>query len=136
MLNNNSTAIQPFIDYLKFEKRYSAHTIISYQTDLLAFYSYLNSSFGQQELGEITPVFIRSWLAGLKDQGLTSKSINRKISTLRSFFKYHLKRGTITTIPTLSVTAPKISKRLPSFIKESEEFGIIKCKEWIIEQIT
>jgi integrase/recombinase XerC len=120
MANNDAATIQSFIDYLRFEKRYSAHTVSSYHTDLLAFYTYLGQTFGNQELEEITPVFIRSWLADLKDRGITSKSINRKISTLRSFFKYYLKRGTITTIPTSSVTAPKISKRLPSFIKESE----------------
>ncbi len=120
MLNNNSEAIQPFIDYLKFEKRYSAHTVISYQTDLFAFYSYLKDNFGDHEPGEITAIFIRSWLADLKDKGITSKSINRKISTLRSFFKYNLKRGIITAMPTSNVIAPKINRRLPSFIKESE----------------
>lgn len=120
MLNNDSAEIHSFIDYLKFEKRYSAHTIISYHTDLFAFYTYLKETFGEQSLSAITSFFIRSWLADLKSKGLTSKSINRKISSLRSYFKYHLKRGAITTMPTLNVIAPKISKRLPAFIKETE----------------
>jgi integrase/recombinase XerC len=59
-------------------------------------------------------------LADLKEKKLSSRSINRKISTLRSFFKYHLKRGAISVIPTTNVISPKISKRLPVFIKESE----------------
>ncbi len=120
MTEYNSAEIQSFLDYLKFEKRYSAHTIISYQTDITAFFIYLNENFGKLQLSEITHSFIRSWLADLKEKKLTSKSINRKISTLRSFFKYHLKRGTITAVPTANLISPKISKRLPVFIKESE----------------
>lgn len=116
----NSVEIQPFLDYLKFEKRYSAHTIISYQTDITAFFIYLNKNFGDLRLSEISHSFIRSWLADLKENKLTSKSINRKISTLRSFFKYHLKRGNIASVPTANLVSPKISKRLPVFVKESE----------------
>ncbi|HKO82556.1 MAG TPA: tyrosine-type recombinase/integrase [Chitinophagaceae bacterium] len=120
MPDYNSPEIRSFLDYLKFEKRYSAHTIISYETDITAFFQYLSTNFGKLQLSEITHSFIRSWLADLKEKKLTSKSINRKISTLRSFFKYHLKRGAIAAVPTTNVTAPKISKRLPVFIKESE----------------
>jgi integrase/recombinase XerC len=120
MIENNSAEVQTFIDYLKFEKRYSVHTIISYQTDLSSFFEYLRKQYGDVRLTEINHSFIRSWLAGLKEQKLTSKSINRKISTLRSFFKYHLKRGAIMVMPTVNVVAPKISKRLPVFIKEAD----------------
>ena len=120
MIDNNSTEIQSFIDYLKFEKRYSVHTIISYHTDLSSFSEYLNKQYGDLRLAEITHSFIRSWLADLKEKKLTSKSINRKISTLRSFFKYHLKRGAIKVMPTVNVIAPKISKRLPVFVKEAD----------------
>src|SRR5918995_4512920 len=81
----NSVEIQSFLDYLKFEKRYSSHTIISYQTDITAFFIYLHKNFGELKLSEISHRFIRSWLADLKENRLTSKSINRKISTLRSF---------------------------------------------------
>lgn len=116
----NSVEVQSFLDYLKFEKRYSSHTIISYQTDITAFFIYLNKNFGDLRLSEISHSFIRSWLADLKENKLTSKSINRKISTLRSFFKYHLKRGNIASVPTANLVSPKISKRLPVFVKESE----------------
>ena len=120
MIEKRSIEVQSFIDYLKFEKRYSVHTIISYQTDLSSFFDYVSRQYGSLQLAEITHSFIRSWLAELKEQKLTSKSINRKISTLRSFFKYHLKRGAITVIPTVNIIAPKISKRLPVFIKEAD----------------
>lgn len=120
MVNTNPAEIQSFLDYLKFEKRYSAHTIISYQTDITAFFVYLDANFGDLTLSSVTHSFIRSWLAELKEKKLSSKSINRKISTLRSFFKYHLKRGAITTIPTAHLISQKTSRRLPVFVKESE----------------
>ena len=121
-----SPELLSFFDYLKFEKRYSVHTLISYETDLRSFFSYLATNFGDTALPEISHMYIRSWLAELKDkEKLTAKSINRKISSLRSFFKYHLKRGAITTTPMAKVIAPKISKRLPVFIKESETKELI-----------
>jgi integrase/recombinase XerC len=112
--------IQSFLDYLKFEKRYSVNTLISYETDLADFFDFLNIQFGALQLKEISHSFIRSWLADLKEKRLTSRSINRKISTLRSFFKYYLKRGTIETSPVSNAISPKSGKRLPVFVKEKE----------------
>ncbi len=120
MPDYDSDEIRTFLDYLKFEKRYSVHTIISYQTDIVAFFIYLNLYYDEIQLTGIRPAFIRSWLADLKDKKLSSRSINRKISTLRSFFKYNLKRGAITVMPTANLISPKISRRLPVFVKESE----------------
>ena len=112
--------IQSYLDYLKFEKRYSPHTIISYQTDLTNFFDFLDTRYGKQELRDINHNLIRSWLAELHEKGISSKSLNRKISSLRSFFKYQLKTGQIESSPAAKVIAPKISKRLPVFIKESD----------------
>ncbi len=126
MTESNSVEIQSFLDYLKFEKRYSPHTIISYQTDIVAFFIYLQEVYGKLLLTEIKPDFIKSWLADMKVKKLTSRSIARKISTLRSFFKYHLKRGVITVIPTTNLISPKISRRLPVFLKESETKQVLE----------
>lgn len=126
MPDQPSATIQAFLDYLKFEKRYSAHTLISYRTDILSFFDYLDTTFGSMDLADITQSFIRSWLAELKTQKLSSRSINRKISSLKSFFKYHLKRGAIKVMPTSNLIAPKLSKRLPVFIKESETKELIE----------
>ncbi len=90
-----SREIQSFIDYLRFEKRYSPHTIVSYENDLTDFFNYLDAQFGKLALKDITHNFIRSWLAHLKETDLASKSINRKISSLRSFFKFMLKTSVI-----------------------------------------
>jgi integrase/recombinase XerC len=112
--------IQSFLDYLKFEKRYSRHTVISYETDLISFFDYLALEYGETPLNQLTHIYIRSWLASLKDQGLTAKSINRKISSLRSFFKYQLKNGVIKQTPMTKVVAPKNEKRLPNFVADKD----------------
>ena len=117
--------IQSFIDYLKFEKRYSIHTIRSYQDDLIQFIDFLEIQYGQVRLKEISHNYVRSWLASLKEQKITARTINRKISTLKSFFKYHLKQGSIEQTPMSNVIAPKISKRLPVFINESDTNDLI-----------
>lgn len=116
----NHHPIQSFLDYLKFEKRYSPYTIISYQTDLHDFFNYLDTHYGGFSLQDINAGFVRSWLANLKAKGLTSKSIRRKISSLSSFFKFQLKSGVMETTPMANVIAPKINRRLPVFVKENE----------------
>lgn len=112
--------IQPFLDYLKFEKRYSQHTVVSYETDLVSFFDFLISQYGGLPVPQISHIYIRSWLASLKDAGMTAKSINRKISTLRSFFKYQLKRGVIAQTPMVKIIAPKNEKRLPQFVAHKD----------------
>lgn len=108
--------IHPFLNYLQFEKRYSQHTVISYQTDLTSFFDYVATQYGETELQQLSHIYIRSWLASLKDENLTSKSINRKISTLKSFFKYQLKIGVIKQSPMAKIISPKNEKRLPDFV--------------------
>ncbi len=112
--------IQPFLNYIQFEKRYSQHTIISYQTDLLSFLDYLQVTYGGIDLNDLSHIYIRSWLASLKDAGMSAKTINRKISTLRSFFKYAIKMGLLDKTPMIKISAPKNEKRLPHFISEND----------------
>ncbi len=112
--------IKPFLDYLRYEKRFSQHTVVSYQTDLDQFFSYLETQYQSPAVNDIATIYIRSWLASLKQNKLTAKSINRKISCLKSFFKYHLRLGNLQSTPMWAVITPKISKRLPEFVKESD----------------
>jgi integrase/recombinase XerC len=109
--------IQPFLNYLKFEKRYSRHTIISYQNDLTAFLDYLISTYGSYDVSTLTHLYVRSWLASLKDAGMTAKTINRKISTLKSFFKHAMKNGVVKQSPMAKIIAPKNEKRLPVYVE-------------------
>ena len=119
--------IQSFLDYLKFERRYSAHTIRSYQDDLRQFGEYLKKDYNELLIVKTDHVTVRSWLAQLKENDISAKSINRKISSLKSFFKYHLKAGTITQSPMGKIISPKISKRLPVFIKEEDTSKLINA---------
>ncbi|MEJ7671650.1 MAG: site-specific integrase [Chitinophagaceae bacterium] len=84
-MSANQTSIQSFLDYLKFQKRYSRHTIISYQNDLEDFFDFIVNKYGNLSLNEISATLIRTWLANLKQNKIASKSINRKISALKSF---------------------------------------------------
>lgn len=124
---------QSFLDYLKFEKRYSPNTITSYSTDISNFFGYLNTQYGQIEIKEISHNQIRSWLAFLKNEGLGAKSLNRKISSLKSFFKYQLKTEVIVVSPMNKIISPKIGKRLPVFMKESETKNLVELLNNITE---
>ncbi len=130
MLQTHFKHLQSFLEYLDFEKRYSQHTLISYKTDLQQFFGYLANAYGQTEINAITPLNIRSWLAELKDDGIAAKSINRKISALKSFFKYLLKQGYISQTPMITVVSPKVSKRLPIFVEEKNIETLFKYVEF------
>jgi len=119
-MHSNHPAIQPFLNYLKFEKRYSRHTFISYETDLVSFFDYIETQYGEMSIDQLSHTYIRSWLASLKDQGLTAKSINRKISSLKSLFKYQLKTGVIRQTPMVKIISPKNEKRLPNFVADKD----------------
>ncbi len=117
--------LQSFLDYLKFQKRYSVHTIRSYHDDLVQFLDYVELQFGKVLLTEINHNYIRSWLASMKEKKITSKTINRKISSLKSFFKYLIKIGLLDQTPMSKVITPKIGKRLPDFIKVEDAGKLI-----------
>ena len=112
--------ITDFLDYLKFQKRYSQHTIVSYNNDLQSFFEFLFLQYGETPLPDIKPTFIRSWLAQLKQAGMESKTIVRKISALTSFFKYQLRNQKITVSPMATIVSPKVNKRLPQFVEKED----------------
>lgn len=112
--------IQPFLDYLKFQKRYSRHTLTAYERDLIDFFDFVVEKLGDMPLADVKPAFIRSWLAGLREEGLEPRSISRKISTLKSFFKYQLRQGSVRVTPMTTISSPKQSKRLPQFVDKKD----------------
>jgi len=111
--------LDTFISYLRHEKRYSPHTILSYQNDLSQFNGYLKETYSIDHPAEISHFQIRSWMASLMEAGITARSINRKISTLKSYFKFLLKQGRVKTNPTLKIISPKTGKRLPVYVDKS-----------------
>jgi integrase/recombinase XerC len=110
---------QEFINYLHFEKRCSEHTVTAYQTDLAQFEEFFELK-SITELNELNSLAIRSWVVNLIDSGLTNRSVNRKIATLRTLFKWLRKEGVVNSNPMAKIQGPKNEKRLPVFAKESE----------------
>jgi integrase/recombinase XerC len=111
---------ESFLYYLRFEKRYSSHTISSYNNDLNQFIAFLN---------ELKPGFnekaadfrdIRAWIVSLMENGISARSVNRKITTLKSFYKYLLREQVITKNPMNKVLPPKSAKRLPDFVEQEK----------------
>ena len=112
--------IDSFLKYLQYEKRYSSHTLLSYQNDLAQFFEFLKSSGRETGVKDIDHGAVRAWIVALIDAGLNPRSANRKISTLRSFFKFLRKNGVVQTDPTFKIRALKTKKILPRFVKEGE----------------
>ena len=110
-----------FITYLSSEKRFSEHTIKSYTTDLKQFTSFLSSEFQIiDEINEISFQIIRTWIASLLEKGINPRSVNRKISTLKTYFKFLIREGELIENPMTKVVAPKSKTRLPVFIEEDQ----------------
>ena len=111
---------QNFIQYLEFEKRYSPHTITAYQHDLEQFYAYLMNTYEIDKTKDIKHIHIRSWMVSLMEQPVTPRSVNRKISTLKSYYKFLLRQDVIIENPMLKILLPKMPKRLPVFLPEDK----------------
>ena len=108
-----------FEDYLKTEKRFSENTCVAYKNDLNQFIDFAQINI-QEELKEVNYQLIRSWIVNLIDQGSNHRTVNRKLSTLRTFYRWCLKQGFTDTNPMLKIKGPKLEKRLPVFLKQSE----------------
>ncbi len=112
--------LKEFLNYLSNQKRYSAHTVIAYKTDLEFFLMFILLEYPDTPLSEISSSMVRTWLASLKEKNESSRTINRKISSLKAFFKYQLRSETITCSPVSTVHSLKVSRKLPSYIEEKE----------------
>ncbi len=110
--------LERYINYLTFEKRYSPHTITAYKADILQFLNFLESL--QISLPEVKHFQVRSWMINLLENNNTAKSINRKISVIKGYFKFLLTEGKLTSNPTALLVTPKISKKLPVYINEEK----------------
>lgn len=118
MSSTSYPQLNSFLQYLQFQRRYSLHTIVAYQTDLEQFFAYLASQYDSPSAKDIKPNFVRSWLAEIRGDNISPKSLCRKISSLKSFFKYLLKMGEITHSPMTTIAAPKTGKRLPVYVDQ------------------
>lgn len=110
--------LDSFCDYLLHEKRYSKHTVSAYKTDISQFFNYCHSSYEITDLKLIKHTIVRSWIVSRMEDEDTAKSINRKISSLRSFFNFLKRKKEVERNPMIKVVAPKIPKRLPDYIRK------------------
>lgn len=109
-----------FLDYLLYERNYSRGTVAYYRADILEL-----QKFGEELLGDLTPSdvdaeLVREWIASLMDKGYASNTINRKLSSVRTYYKYLLRKGVVDADPLRKVTGPKKRKPLPVFLREGE----------------
>jgi integrase/recombinase XerC len=111
--------LEHFIQYLSFEKRYSQHTIGAYEHDVQQFIDFAELT-SKKDFQEVNSFLIRGWIVQLIDDGISNRSVNRKLASLRTYFKWLRKEGEITTNPLAKLQGPKNEKRLPIFVKESE----------------
>lgn len=111
---------EDFLKYLQFEKRYSDHTLVAYKTDLDQFMVYLSELIGDFQFKDVTRQQIRGWVVGLMEQGITPRSVNRKLATLKSFYKYLMREQLVENDPARLVTIPKVRKKLPAFVQEDQ----------------
>ncbi|MBP6732575.1 MAG: tyrosine-type recombinase/integrase [Chitinophagales bacterium] len=107
--------IQSFLNYIEFERRYSKHTLESYTNDLLQFDAFLKPY--EKEIAQALHIDVRNWMVSMMEQKITPRSINRKISTLQSFYKFLMRKGDLKKSPLAKVQTPKTSKRLPVFVE-------------------
>jgi integrase/recombinase XerC len=113
--------IVSFLDNLEFEKRYSKRTIVSYQTDILQFQQYCTSiGIVEKQFLLVDSKLVRSWVVFLLESGCSNRSVNRKISTLKSFYKYLLRQGYVNVNPLVKVDSLKINKKLPVFVTQNQ----------------
>jgi len=107
-----------FLDYIAHEKRYSPNTAIAYQSDLEQFHSYISQAYEITTGEAATHQVIRSWIVHLLESGISPRSVNRKITTLKSYYRFMVKEGIITENPMSRILSPRTSSRLPVFVEE------------------
>jgi tyrosine recombinase XerC len=112
--------LEGFLQFLRAERNYSAHTLKAYRTDLLEFYRFLQTNYPQTGPAKCERLTLRDYFAHLQKEGLRRSSVVRKVAVLRSFFKFLAREGVIEKNPFLYLATPKTEKRIPVFLSEEE----------------
>ena len=122
--------IEGFLNYLTRERNYSAMTVTSYGEDLRAFEDFFQGMDGGLTWQTVDADVIRDWMESMMDGGNSASTVNRRLSALRSFYRYGMRRGLAGSNPARDVTGPKKGKPLPQFVKESEMDRLIDGIAW------
>ena len=128
--NNGIMMIEQFLNYLKFERNYSAKTVDEYGNDLRAFQSYFKNMDAHLTWESVDSDVIRDWMESMMDKGNIATSINRRLSALRSFFRFALSRHLVESDPAHVITGPKKEKPLPQFLKDKEMERLLDERMW------
>lgn len=119
-----------FIEHLTHEKRSSPHTVLAYRTDLEQFAAFLKERQGSDDLDLATDKAVRGWMMGLLDSGVGARSVNRKLSALRAYYRFARRLDVGQSDPTALVDPPKTPKRLPEFIEERKMHDLFDKMPW------
>ncbi len=112
--------IEDFIDYLQYERNYSRRTTEEYQADLEAFEQFYEATDSSLSWADMPADIIRQWVVEMMDKGNAPTSVRRRLSSLRSFYKFLLRRNLVTRDPVHSIPGPKVEKKLPAYVRETE----------------
>ncbi|NDV95382.1 tyrosine recombinase XerC [Dysgonomonas sp. 521] len=112
--------IDKYIKYLRYEKNYSLHTEISYSEDLRQFTNFLAEHFPDVDIKSVDNDIVRMWIVSLMENEISARSVNRKLSALKSFYKYLLRIGEMQVNPVRKINGPKIKKPIPAFVNDSD----------------
>lgn len=112
--------IDKYIKYLRYEKNYSLHTEISYSEDLRQFTDFLSEHFPDADIKSVDSDIVRMWIVSLMENKISARSVNRKLSALKSFYKYLLRIGEIQVNPVKKINGPKMKKPIPAFVNDSD----------------
>ena len=121
-----------FLEYLQYEKRFSVHTLVAYTNDINQFVIYLQKTYDIHNVEDVKHIVIRSWVVSLMENQISSRSVNRKITTLKTFYRFLLRQEVVQENPMLKIQAPKTSKRLPTYVEKDKMdylFDNIKFEE-------
>ena len=120
--------VTDFISFLRHEKRFSVHTVIAYETDLRQFSLFLQEDYQLDDALLANHTIIRSWIVKLMESGLDPRSVNRKVTALRTFYRYMVKSSRMDRSPMLKVIAPKTRKKLPEYVDEKKMQTLLELK--------
>ena len=123
-------SIEDFLKFLRLERNYSQKTIDNYRADLEQFELFFRKLEADLSWKDVDADIIRDWIEQMMDKGNAPASVNRRLSALRSYYRYTLKRGVVETDPTYNIQGPKRKKVLPQFLKETEMDKLIDPKMW------
>lgn len=110
---------ESFINYLKYERRFSSHTVVAYSNDLDQFIQYCIKMIGEFNVKKVDTKLVRSWVVYLMEQSLSPRSVHRKVTTIKSFYKFLMKEQVVENNPAINLPLPKIRKKLPNFVEEN-----------------